>query len=86
MKAANVIVKALKQKNKNEVDKYIKEISQITKNINKGAKLKKLIYKYRKPIFKSMKNEQIGGFLFNECLYNSKYDLLELLFNKNKGA
>ena len=67
-------------------DKYIEEISPITKSINKGAKLKKLIYKYRKPIFKSMKNEQIGGFLFNECLYNSKYDLLELLFNKNKGA
>ena len=86
LKASNVIMKALKQNNKDEVDKYIEEISQITKNINKGAKLKKLIYKYRKPIFKSMKNEQIGGFLFNECLYNSKYDLLELLFNKNKGA
>ena len=64
----------------------LKKFLNITKNINKGAKLKKLIYKYRKPIFKSMKNEQIGSFIFNECLYNSNYDLLELLFNKNKGA
>ena len=85
IKASNVIIKALKENNKNEVDKYIEEISLITKNISKGAKLKKLVYKYRKPIFNAMKNKKIGNFLFNECLYESNYDLLELFFHKNKN-
>ena len=67
------------------IDKYIEEISSITKNISKGAKLKKLVYKYRKPIFNAMKNKKIGNFLFNECLYESNYDLLELFFHKNKN-
>ena len=31
-----------------------------------------------------MKNKKVGNFLFNECLYDSNYDLLKLLFNKNK--
>ena len=33
----------------------------------------------------AMKNKKIGNFLFNECLYESNYDLLELFFHKNKN-
>ena len=36
-------------------------------------------------IFNAMKNKKIGNFLFNECLYESNYDLLELFFHKNKN-
>lgn len=86
IKASNIIMKALKENNKDEVDKYIDEISEITRNISKGTKLKKLIYKYRKLIFNAMKNKKIGNFLFNECLYSSNYDLLEVLFHKNNNA
>ena len=84
IKSSNIIMKALNENNKNEVDKYVEEISGIMRNIEKGAKLKKLIYKYKKPIFNAMKNKKVGNFLFNECLYDSNYDLLKLLFNKNK--
>ena len=77
IKSSNIIMKALNENNKNEVDKYVEEISGIMRNIEKGAKLKKLIYKYKKPIFNAMKNKKVGNFLFNECLYDSNYDLLK---------
>ncbi|MEG0180455.1 MAG: NAD(P)/FAD-dependent oxidoreductase [Terrisporobacter sp.] len=84
VKASNLIIKAIKENSPNEVDKYKYEIENITKNIGKGAKLKKPIYTFRKPIFNAMKNKKIGDFVFNECLYESNYCLLELLFHKNK--
>lgn len=84
IKASDVIISALNESNSNEIDKYEKEILNITKNISKGTKLKKLIYKFRKPIFNAMKNERFGSFIYNECLYESNYDLLELVFHKNK--
>ena len=83
IKASKVIMEALKINDKNELDKYKDEISEITKNISKGAKLKKLVYKFRKPIFNAMKNEKFGSCIFNDCLYKSNYDLLEIVF-RNK--
>lgn len=82
IKASNAIISALRTNDKNKIDKYTNEIDEITKNISKGAKLKKLVYKFRKPIFNTMKNEKFGSFIFNECLYDSNYDLLELVFHK----
>ena len=82
IKASNSIINALRTNNKNEIDKYIDDIYSITKNISKGDRLKKTIYKFRKLIFNAMKNEKFGSFIFNECLYNSNYDLLELVFKK----
>lgn len=83
IKASNIIINALKTNNKEEIDKYTDEINEITKNISKGAKLKNIVYKFRKPILNSMRNEKFGNFIFNECLYESNYDLLGLIFNKN---
>ena len=81
IKASEVIMNALKINDKNEINKYNDEIAKITKNISKGAKLKKLVYKFRKPIFNTMKNEKFGSFIFNNCLYESNYDLLEIVFH-----
>lgn len=82
IKASNIIINVLNTNNENEIDKYIAEIAEITKNISKGSKLKKLIYKFRKPIFNAMKNRKFGSFIFNDCLYESNYDLLEVIFHK----
>ena len=51
-------------------------------SIKKGSKLKKVIYNYKNPIFNSMKNKKIGSFMFNDCVYNSNYDILKTLNNK----
>ena len=83
IKASNVIIKSL-QKNHNEVEKYVEEIFEITKNISKGEKLKNWVYKFRKLVFYAMKNKKIANLIFNKCLYESNYDLLKLLLNKNK--
>lgn len=81
IKASKVIINALKINDKNEINKYNKEIAEITKSISKGAKLKKMVYKFRKPIFNAMKNEKFGSHIFNDCLYESNYDLMEIIFN-----
>lgn len=81
IKASNTIINALKINDINEIDKYIDEINEITKSISKGAKLKKLVYKFRKPIFNAMKNEKFGSYIFNDCLYESNYDLLEIVLH-----
>lgn len=81
IKASKVIINGLKINDKSELDKYTDEISEIIKNISKGAKLKKLVYKFRKPIFKAMKNKKFGSYIFNDCLYESNYDLLEIVFH-----
>lgn len=85
IKASKVIIRALKISDKNEIDKYTEEIAKITKNISKGAKLKRVVYKFRKPIFNAMRNKKFGSFIFNECLYESNYDLLELIFKNKKN-
>ena len=84
IKAANTIVKAIKNDDINIIDEYIYEIYNITKSINKGSKLKKIIYSCKKPIFNSMKNKQIGSFIFNDCVYNSNYDILKTLNSKER--
>ena len=84
IKASDIIAEALIKNNHEILDKYHEEISNITRNISKGAKIKKLIYKFRKPIFTAMKNKKIGSLIFNDCLYESNYDLLEVVFHKNK--
>lgn len=81
IKASEVIMNALKINDKNEINKYNDEIAKITKNISKGAKLKKLVYKFRKPVFNAMRNEKFGSHIFNNCLYESNYDLLEIVFH-----
>lgn len=82
IKASNVIMNGLKTNDKKEIDKYKYEIKEITKHIGKGAKLKKLVYKFRNPIFNAMKNEKFGSFIFNDCLYESNYDLLDIVFHR----
>lgn len=82
IKASDVIIKVLRENNHAYIDKYIESISHITENISKGSKLKKLIYKCRKPIFMAMRNKKFGSLIFNECLYESNYDLLEVIFHK----
>lgn len=82
IKASKVIINAIKTNDEKELDKYKDEISEITKNIRRGAKLKKLVYKFRKPIFYAMRNKKFGSFIFNDCLYDSNYNLLGLIFNK----
>ena len=72
---------ALKINDKSGINKYNDEIAEITKNISKGAKLKKLVYKLRKPVFNAMRNEKFGSHIFNDCLYESNYDLLEIVFH-----
>ncbi len=84
IKASETIVKAIKNEDVNIIDEYAYEVYDITNSIKKGSKLKKLIYNYKKPIFNSMKNEKIGNFMFNECVYNSNYDILKTL-NSKKG-
>ena len=66
----------------NIIDEYTYEVYNITNSIKKGSKLKKVIYNYKNPIFNSMKNKKIGSFMFNDCVYNSNYDILKTLNNK----
>lgn len=82
IKASETIIKAIKNKDINIIDEYIYEIHNITNSIKKGSKLKKVIYNYKKPLFNSMKNKKIGSFMFNDCVYNSNYDILKTLNNK----
>ena len=82
IKASDTIVKAIKNEDINMIEEYVYEINNITSSINKGSKFKKLIYNYKKPIFNSMKNERIGSFMFNDCVYNSNYNILQALRNK----
>jgi len=51
-------------------------------SINKGLKLKKLIYNYKKPLFNCIKNEKIGSHIFNNYLFESNYNLVNFI-NKN---
>ena len=81
MKAADTIVKSIKNNDISVIDEYRNEICNITNNIKKGSKLKKLVYNYKTPIFNSMKNKKIGSFIFNDCVYNSNYDILKTLNN-----
>ena len=71
IKASDTIVKAIKHEDINIIDEYAYEIYNITNSINKGSKLKKLIYNHKKPIFNSMKNEKKESLMFNDCVYNS---------------
>ena len=82
IKSSKVIMSALKTNDKKAIDKYKDEIAEITKNIGKGAKFKKLVYKFRNPIFNAMKNEKFGSYIFNECLYESNYNLLDIVFHR----
>ena len=63
-------------------DEYTYEVYNISNSIKKGSKLKKVIYNYKNPIFNSMKNKKIGSFMFNDCVYNSNYEILNTLNNK----
>lgn len=82
IEASSIIIKALEENNPKEIDNYIKRISNITKNISKGTKLRKLIYKFRKQVFNAMKNDKFGKLVFNDCLYESNYELLNLIFKR----
>ena len=82
LKASETIVKAIKNEDINIIDEYTYEVYNITNSIKKGSKLKKVIYNYKNPIFNSMKNKKIGSFMFNDCVYNSNYDILKTLNNK----
>lgn len=84
IKASSAIIKAINTDNINFIDEYNYEIYNITKSINKGSKLKKVIYNYKKPIFNSMKNKKIGNFMFNDCVYNSNYNILQTLNTKGR--
>lgn len=79
IKASDIIIKSIQNKNSEYIKEYNKEILEITKNIRLANHFKKLIYTCKVPIFKSMKNDKIGGFLFNDCLYKSNYNLLKSL-------
>jgi len=81
IKAAETIIKSIKNNDVSIIDEYSNEICNITNSIKKGSKLKKLVYSYKTPIFNSMKNKKIGSFIFNDCLYNSNYDILKTLNN-----
>ena len=83
IKASDVIIKAINENNIEHIDTYTKEVSNIIDNINKGLKLKKLIYNYKKPLFNCMKNEKFGSHIFNNYVYNSNYNLLNFT-NKHK--
>ena len=82
LKASETIVKAIKNEDINIIDEYTYEVYNISNSIKKGSKLKKVIYNYKNPIFNSMKNKKIGSFMFNDCVYNSNYDILKTLNNK----
>ena len=84
IKASDTIVKAIKHEDINIIDEYAYEIYNITNSISKGSKLKKLIYNYKKTIFNSMKNEKIASFMFNDCVYNSNYNILQTLNSKKR--
>ena len=46
--------------------------------------ISKFLYKMKKNFYflNSMKNKKIGSFMFNDCVYNSNYDILKTLNNK----
>lgn len=75
IKGAEVITKAINNDNREILRQYIEEVKPITNSINKGRKLKKSMYKYRKIVFEPFKNEKIADVLFNEYMYNSNYDI-----------
>lgn len=81
IKAGEIITKAINCNDREVLNKYIDEIRPITSNINKGRKLKKPLYKYRRVAFTPLKNEKIADILFNKCMYESSYNLnLQKLF------
>jgi len=82
IKASDAIIKAINEDNIEYIDTYTKDISNIMDSINKGLKLKKLIYNYKKPLFNCIKNEKIGSHIFNNYLFESNYNLVNFI-NKN---
>ena len=81
IKAGETITKAINYNDRDILKIYIDEIKPITSNINKGKKIKKSLYKYRKIAFVPFKNEKVANLLFNKCMYESNYNLnLQKLF------
>lgn len=83
IKASDVIIKAINENNAKYIDTYRNEISNIRDSINKGLKLKKIIYNHKKTVFNCMKNDKLGSHIFNNYVYNSNYNLFN--FNSKKG-